>query len=371
MANSMNGIPVRFILILFFYKILFLLDGVCSQSVPALYIFGDSLVDVGNNNYITLSLIKANFPHNGIDFPTGEATGRFSNGKNVADFLAEKVGLPTAQPYLSLVSSKWKTLSKTPITGVNFASGGAGLFNRTDGFFRRVISMTQQVEYYSLVHQQLVQQLGSDGARTHLAKSLFFIVIGSNDLFAYFNNNNKNSSNQDTPQRYIDLMASTLKQFVKRLYGMEARKFVVTGVGMIGCCPSRRRQSDTNECQVEANDWSIKYNNALILLLQDLKSELSDINYSYFDTYGAMNNIIQDPETHGITEIEEACCGLGNLKADIPCIPIAKYCSNRHDHLFWDRVHPTEIVSSFFADLFYNGSQQLTFPINVEQLVKL
>lgn len=56
-------------------------------KVTAMYVFGDSLVDVGNNNYLKISLAKANFPHNGVDFPTGKATGRFSNGKNAADFI--------------------------------------------------------------------------------------------------------------------------------------------------------------------------------------------------------------------------------------------------------------------------------------------
>ncbi|KAM0015987.1 putative triacylglycerol lipase [Helianthus debilis subsp. tardiflorus] len=368
MANSIHGVPLKLIAFLFFCGVLILSPGGLCQSVPGVYIFGDSLVDVGNNNHLALSLIKADFPHNGVDFPTGEATGRFSNGKNPADFLAEKVGLPMAQPYLSLVS-KWKTSNKYPITGVNFASGGAGLFNRTD-LVEQVISLTQQVEYYSLVYEQLVRELGSDGAQTHLAKSLFVIVIGSNDLFGYFRNNSK-VSRQYTPQQYVDLMASTFKQFIKTLYGMGARKFVVTGVGMIGCCPRQRKQTPTKECDVEANEWSRKYSDDLILLLKDLKSELSYINYSYFDTYNAINNIIQNPQAYGITEIEEACCGLGNLKADIPCIPISTYCPDRRNHLFWDFVHPTETVSSIFADLFYNGPQNITFPINVQQLIEL
>uniref|UniRef100_A0A453M6J9 GDSL esterase/lipase n=1 Tax=Aegilops tauschii subsp. strangulata TaxID=200361 RepID=A0A453M6J9_AEGTS len=60
-------------------------------SVPALYVFGDSLVDVGNNNHL-LTPIKADFTHNGMDYPGRKATGRFSNGKNSADFLG---ALPT------------------------------------------------------------------------------------------------------------------------------------------------------------------------------------------------------------------------------------------------------------------------------------
>ncbi|VAI23816.1 unnamed protein product [Triticum turgidum subsp. durum] len=55
-------------------------------SVPAVYVFGDSLADVGNNNHL-LTLLKADFSHNGMDYAGGKATGRFSNGKNSADFL--------------------------------------------------------------------------------------------------------------------------------------------------------------------------------------------------------------------------------------------------------------------------------------------
>ena len=72
---------------LFFLCVFVFGSSVLCESVPGLYVFGDSLVDVGNNNYLSLSLAKADFPHNGVDFPTGKATGRFSNGKNAADFL--------------------------------------------------------------------------------------------------------------------------------------------------------------------------------------------------------------------------------------------------------------------------------------------
>lgn len=58
-----------------------------AANVPAVYIFGDSTADVGNNNYLAGSNAKANFPHNGIDFPNSRPTGRFSNGYNGVDFL--------------------------------------------------------------------------------------------------------------------------------------------------------------------------------------------------------------------------------------------------------------------------------------------
>ncbi|KAF2579060.1 hypothetical protein F2Q70_00007978 [Brassica cretica] len=56
-------------------------------SIPGVYVFGDSLVDAGNNNYLPFSVAKGNYPHNGIDFPKKKATGRFCNGKNFADVI--------------------------------------------------------------------------------------------------------------------------------------------------------------------------------------------------------------------------------------------------------------------------------------------
>ena len=56
---------------------------------PALYVFGDSILDVGNNNYLPgADVPRANTPCYGVDFPGGaRPTGRWSNGYNIADFV--------------------------------------------------------------------------------------------------------------------------------------------------------------------------------------------------------------------------------------------------------------------------------------------
>jgi hypothetical protein len=57
--------------------------------VPALFVLGDSTLDVGNNNHLPgKDVPRANVPFYGVDFPGGpKATGRFSNGYNIADFI--------------------------------------------------------------------------------------------------------------------------------------------------------------------------------------------------------------------------------------------------------------------------------------------
>ena len=55
--------------------------------LPALFILGDSTADVGTNALLPQSVVRADLPFNGIDFPHSRPTGRFSNGFNTADFL--------------------------------------------------------------------------------------------------------------------------------------------------------------------------------------------------------------------------------------------------------------------------------------------
>ena len=57
-------------------------------KVPAMYVFGDSTVDVGNNNYLPGDFPRADKPYYGVDFPGGaRPTGRWSSGYNIADFV--------------------------------------------------------------------------------------------------------------------------------------------------------------------------------------------------------------------------------------------------------------------------------------------
>lgn len=58
-----------------------------TNAARAFYVFGDSLVDSGNNNYL-VTTARADSPPYGIDYPTGRPTGRFSNGLNLPDIIS-------------------------------------------------------------------------------------------------------------------------------------------------------------------------------------------------------------------------------------------------------------------------------------------
>ncbi|KAG0448962.1 hypothetical protein HPP92_027604 [Vanilla planifolia] len=94
------------------------------KPTAALFIFGDTTVSVGNNNYIvTLKGSRANRPPYGQNGFFGQPTGRFSDGRIIVDFIEEYAKLPPVPPYPQ-ASSQY-------IHGVNFASGGAGVLPET------------------------------------------------------------------------------------------------------------------------------------------------------------------------------------------------------------------------------------------------
>ena len=82
------------VLIFLLFNVSFYENVVLAQKngLGASFIFGDSLVDAGNNNYLS-TLSKANIPPNGIDFKAsgGNPTGRYTNGRTIGDLVGNFV----------------------------------------------------------------------------------------------------------------------------------------------------------------------------------------------------------------------------------------------------------------------------------------
>ncbi|KAJ6891325.1 hypothetical protein NC651_024731 [Populus alba x Populus x berolinensis] len=117
--------------------LLFQLFSICDNAkntklVPALYIFGDSTVDAGNNNNLSTTARAISLPY-GIDF-NHTATGRFTNGLTVPDYFARFLGLPFAPPYMNLSELERRTTT----TGLNFASASSGILPETGSFTVRI-----------------------------------------------------------------------------------------------------------------------------------------------------------------------------------------------------------------------------------------
>ncbi|XP_019084193.1 PREDICTED: GDSL esterase/lipase 7-like [Camelina sativa] len=146
---------------------------------PAFFVFGDSLVDSGNNNYIP-TLARANYFPYGIDF--GFPTGRFCNGRTVVDYGATYLGLPLVPPYLSPLS-----IGQNSLRGVNYASAAAGILDETGQHYGARTTFNGQISQFEITIELHLRRFFQNPAdlRKYLAKSIIGINIGSND---YINN---------------------------------------------------------------------------------------------------------------------------------------------------------------------------------------
>ncbi|KAK6118673.1 hypothetical protein DH2020_047586 [Rehmannia glutinosa] len=323
---------------------------------PTIFILGDSTADVGTNNYLPdiATAIKANFPHNGIDFPNSRPTGRFSNGFNSADFVAKFFGLKRSPaPFFFLTTLKSNHFRKHLLKGVNFASAGSGLLDIT-GPNLSVVPLSQQISQFSTVKDNLTALIGLGASEQILSKSLFFISIGSNDIFGYFLSMSTMPADQ-----YIGLLISAYSDHITNLYKLGARKFGIISVPPVGCCPSQRLVqkliNGVDGCFQPENDFAVAFHSALETLLLNISSQLPGFKYSLGNGYRMTIDVINNPHASGFENVDSACCGIGTLNAQGPCNRTASVCPDRRKYLFWDLYHPTKKAAYLAAQTLYNG----------------
>ncbi|KMZ70956.1 hypothetical protein ZOSMA_18G00470 [Zostera marina] len=150
-------------------------------------------------------------------------------------------------------------------------------------------------------------------AKRFLAKSIILFSIASNDLFDFaqnfgFQNTTKNSI-------FVSSLASQFKSQIKRIYRLRGRKFVVFGVGRLGCLPVLMAGNANYSCSEDLNNLSKLFNVALRMELHHLRSTCRRMNILYIDSYGINKVITSSPLKYGFTEIKAACCGSGVLNA--------------------------------------------------------
>jgi len=76
-----------------------------NETVPAVIVFGDSIVDTGNNNFLN-TIFKCNFQPYGKDFGGGnQPTGRFSNGIIPSDIIGMKIPAFALSYFLCFLST--------------------------------------------------------------------------------------------------------------------------------------------------------------------------------------------------------------------------------------------------------------------------
>ncbi|KAI5061371.1 hypothetical protein GOP47_0023876 [Adiantum capillus-veneris] len=344
---------------------------------PAMFVFGDSLLDPGNNVLLASAssalprfLSSPNHPPYGRDLPSHLPTGRYSNGLLLSDILARHMDLPYPPPYLSKKDNFTK--------GTSFAFGGAVIFNIRRKFQTPRIDFYNEVSYFKDFQEELSTSMGEDGASELILKSLFLIWIGSNDyLVNYYSNpfGQGFAQKRYTAIEFRETLISLYRQQIVRLYGMGARKFALVSLPPIGCTPVILllfSRSDSTTCIDVVNEEVKNYNALLLKMSKELQGAYPSAQFTYLDAYDHSLKFIQDPKAFGFKDSLHPCCALGPYGGVPICsTSINSICDDASQYVYWDFAHPTESAFSLAANWFLQGSPPDVQPFNLQQLSAL
>jgi thermolabile hemolysin len=224
-----------------------------SHKINELYVFGDSLSDVGNIFRATGGVYPSSPPY---------FQGRYSNGLVWVEYLTSELELTAKQ-------------------NVNFACGGATTgssgINGIPGLLTQVYSFTKTRE-----------QLNPDG--------LYIFWAGAND-YIY------GAANTAPP-------IENITQAIASLSLAGAKKFLVANLPDLGNLPATRNNSNSRAL----NSLTIAHNLGLEKSLDALKQKLgSGTQIINFDVNSLYKETFSNPEKFGLTNVTHAC--LSNISS--------------------------------------------------------
>ncbi|XP_031387527.1 GDSL esterase/lipase EXL3-like isoform X3 [Punica granatum] len=327
-----------------------------NKGPPALFAFGDSMLDTGNNNDL-LTALKCNFRPYGRDFMGGKPTGRFCNGRVPSDFLAELLGLKKYLPAYLDKGLKTEDL----LTGVGFASGATG-YDPLTSQIASVISMPNQLNLFKQYKRNITAAVGQKQAAKIVAQSTYVMIAGNNDIANTYFSTPFRRVHYDVPS-YTDLLIDHASSFFMDLYGQGSRKIAVLSMPPIGCVPSQRTLDGglRRECSERANEAALLFNSKLSPKLKDLSKQLPGSRFVYMDVYNTLLDIFQNHTKYGVSPLgfevgNKGCCGTGNIEASILCnrLQDTATCKDDTKYVFWDSLHLTERAYEILSNETFN-----------------
>ncbi|KAM5561782.1 GDSL esterase/lipase LTL1-like [Rosa sericea] len=356
-------------LVLIFSLVLTALGSFGTQQVEAraFFVFGDSLVDNGNNNYLLTQARADAYPY-GIDYPTGRPTGRFSNGYNIPDFISQELGSESTLPYLSPELNGERLL-----VGANFASAGIGILNDTGIQFVNILRMYRQFEYFQEYQQRVSALIGAEQTERLVNGSLILVTVGGNDFVNnYYLVPYSARSRQYSLPDYVKYLISEFRNLLLRLYDLGGRRVLVTGTGPLGCVPAElATRSSNGQCSAELQRAAGLFNPQLTQMLNGLNRELGADIFIAANTQLSHSDFVTNPQAFGFTTSKIACCGQGPYNGLGLCTGVSNLCPNRDLYAFWDPFHPSERANRYIVQNILTGSTEYMNPMNLSTILAL
>ncbi|KAL0401174.1 UNVERIFIED_CONTAM: GDSL esterase/lipase [Sesamum latifolium] len=274
-------------LLLFFLTALLLLPfpTTASPNITAIFAFGDSILDSGNNNRLATIFRSDHSPY-GIDFPGRIPSGRFSDGKLATDFLVSQLGIKELLPaYLDPALT-----DRDLLTGASFASAGTGLDDLTASE-ANVLTLNAQLKNFMQALQRMRSVAGQQEADRIEENALFMVAAGTNDML--YNFYGLPLRRMFSLSEYHDLLLKNLENVIRTLHSAGARRVAVVGLPPIGCMPVSVTLGSLmpsfhmlqRVCVDQQNADSQAYNAKLQALTSRLQATLPGSRIAYVDVF--------------------------------------------------------------------------------------
>ena len=282
-----------------------------ASAYSGIYFFGDSLTDVGN-----VTATYATLPH-----PPGSPAvipgspyfnGRASNGPLYADVLAAGLGF-TATP--------------SALGGNDYAFGGAR--TRYQLFGSPYLGIVDQVATF-----RALPGPADPGA-------LYVLFAGANNVQDILSGRTIDALGNPVPG--IGGTLGDIATMLAGLYAEGARNILVPNVPNIGRVP---RVADAGPAAVAGGTaLSQAFDAGLVNLLDGFVLSHPDAHLFRFDTYAALEDIVANAATYGLTDLTHRCY----TGDDLGFTGGGTVCANPENYLFWDGIHPTATVHAILG----------------------
>ncbi|MBA3660975.1 MAG: SGNH/GDSL hydrolase family protein [Gammaproteobacteria bacterium] len=342
---------------LIFLFMFFWTTTIFAEPFNRIIFFGDSLTDNGNLYKKFLKIIPKSPPY---------YKGRFSNGMTWAEGLGDR--------YYKKYYSSYKV----------YAVGGAtAIYHHPNGKFIAPSTLTAQVNDYLL-----------DSNFQDKSKVLFAVWIGANDYMF-----DEKADGEVVSTKVTEQIATSIKTLISK----GGKSFVVLNLPDLAKSPFAQNNNKSSE---RLSELSQLHNKKLLKVMEELKNANPQIKIIYINLFDMLNDVIANPAKYNkkyngnITDTTTACWKGGyffqdqnqkdELKQALRQGWIAEYhsapseqeidqlveqarqtpevmhayhlgksyqlglaipCAKPNEHIFWDQLHPTEIVHRVLGEI--------------------
>lgn len=318
-----------------------------SCQFPAIYNFGDSNSDTGAVSAVFGPVL----PPNGMTY-FHKPSGRYSDGRLIIDFIAERLGLPFLSAYLDSIGTNFRHGANFAASGCTIQPADSLMLNRTFNPLTLDIQLMQFEQFKKRSSDLYLEEKSSDvkdrlPRPEDFTRALYAFDIGQNDLHAGII-----SMKEEQVKTYIPTIVNEFASALEKLYQGGARTFWIHNTGPIGCLPffvknypPSVENTDQVGCVKSYNELAQEFNKQLQDKVSQLGRQLQETSFVYVDVYSVKYSLISEANKHGFTD------PLGQCIAQNGSI-----CTNPLEYISWDGVHYTETANKWVVNRLQDGS---------------